>query len=326
MLGVGDLNTVPAGLPHRLVEAGAPVRDVWKVLHPDSALGPVDEPAEHARRRPIPTAAYNLSENGATSDNVLNTWRWPPHHRKKPREHDVPADAIDGRGKRLDYIFASPGDVAALGGGWVVKSARVGMVDRHPDLGCSLSDHYSVEATLVFHATKPPPPATTQAAAAQPRGNDPVANGSYLLESPTPSLHRPDLAPDAQLAAFTDPAASQDFLPGATYDEILAAVHRYVARERTQRRDRAAHFVAWVVVAVACYIAVWFSPRNFVAFLLMLLCSLGLVAGTIDGLIALLFVGSEMRALKEFEWEVMNAKAAASGGPLVVEEAGDKGW
>ncbi len=102
-----------------------------------------------------------------------------------------------------------------------------------------------------------------------------------------------------------------------------------MAREHSQRRWRGTHFAAWLAVALGCYVAVWFSPHNYVAFILMLLCSLGLVAGTVDGLIALLFMGSEIRALKEFEWEIMNAKVAASGGPpqVAAEDGGDKvGW
>ncbi len=43
----------------------------------------------------------------------------------------------------------------------------------------------------------------------------------------------------------------------------------------------------------------------------MLLSSLGLVAGVIDGLIGGLFVSGELRALKEFEWEIQNAKEQA---------------
>lgn len=45
----------------------------------------------------------------------------------------------------------------------------------------------------------------------------------------------------------------------------------------------------------------------------MLLSTLGLSAGVIDGLIGGLFVGSELRALKEFEWEIKNARGAAGG-------------
>lgn len=43
----------------------------------------------------------------------------------------------------------------------------------------------------------------------------------------------------------------------------------------------------------------------------MLLSTLGFSVGVIDGLMGLLFVGSEMRALKEFEWEVRNTRERA---------------
>lgn len=36
-------------------------------------------------------------------------------------------------------------------------------------------------------------------------------------------------------------------------------------------------------------------------------------AGILDGLIGGLFVGSEIRALKEFEWEIRNARDVAEG-------------
>jgi sphingomyelin phosphodiesterase 2 len=72
-------------------------------------------------------------------------------------------------------------------------------------------------------------------------------------------------------------------------------------------------------------VAVWWSPKNFVAFILMLVSTLGLSAGVIDGLIGGLFVGSEIRALKEFEWEICNARTAA-GGDNTLEEEGIKDW
>ncbi|KAG9569971.1 hypothetical protein KCV04_g18452, partial [Aureobasidium melanogenum] len=82
-------------------------------------------------------------------------------------------------------------------------------------------------------------------------------------------------------------------------------------RERKQRRYRLYHFGAELLIAIGCLIAVWWSPRNFVAFLLMLLSTLGLSAGVIDGLMGGLFVGSELRALREFEWEITNARTMA---------------
>ncbi|KAK1077856.1 phospholipase C type enzyme [Friedmanniomyces endolithicus] len=101
------------------------------------------------------------------------------------------------------------------------------------------------------------------------------------------------------------------YLPIETYDEILAMIATYNIRERKQRRLRLTHFVVELFVALGCFVAVWWSPHNFVAFLLMLLSTLGLSAGVLDGLMGGLFVGSEIRALKEFEYEVRNAREQA---------------
>lgn len=55
----------------------------------------------------------------------------------------------------------------------------------------------------------------------------------------------------------------------------------------------------------------WWSPRPFVSFLLTVLSTLGFGAGVIDGLIGGLFMSSEIRVLKEFEWEIGNARTRA---------------
>ena len=302
-------------------------------------------------------------------------------------------NAIDRFGKRLDYIFAGSGDITSLNGGWVVSRARVGIMMRHPQLGCSLSDHFAVEGSLTFHPLAqskslspstnlkangdgdgdgknyspkvPTPPSTT----ADPRGDDRSSADSTTENDDnsqhnarTPSTHIPphalhngtflavDANPqspapgeiftrtvstdakgfDAQLLSFTSPTHNADStLPSSVYDEILVIIRKYVRREHSQQRWRARHFWASVLVTVACLVAVWFSPHNFVAFILMLVSSLSLVAGTIDGLLALLFFKSELRALKEFEWEIMNAKAAVGGGVAPAEEevqGDERGW
>lgn len=76
VLAVGDFNMIPMSPEHQLITALAPVRDVWRVLHPDSSVGPSHHPAEQARHRPVPTAEFNIQENGAASDGPYNTWRW----------------------------------------------------------------------------------------------------------------------------------------------------------------------------------------------------------------------------------------------------------
>ncbi|KAK1059827.1 phospholipase C type enzyme [Friedmanniomyces endolithicus] len=148
---------------------------------------------------------------------------------------------------------------------WEVEDAEVGMTMRHPTLRCSLSDHFSVETTLVRRTA-----------------------GEAESER-----------------------AMSTHLPIETYDEILDMIAKYDVRERKQRRLRLTHFVVEVFIALGCFVAVWWSPHNFVAFLLMLLSTLGLSAGVLDGLMGGLFVGSELRALKEFEYEVRNAREQA---------------
>ncbi|KAI0175667.1 DNase I-like protein [Hypoxylon sp. FL1284] len=397
-VALGDFNDVPQSLAYRMFAAHAPVKDTWRVVNPDSSLGSASHELERARRRPVPTAAFNIAENGVTSNSVYNTWRWSKSQQRALRtgkaSPHIPPDTPDPRGKRIDYIFFSPqvssvpepvpGGEGSTSRGWVVKDVRVGMLARHPELGCSLSDHFSVEATLLLHTSHtsaddnsppsrrssiPPSPHSPVGGPQQQRrlSSKPESHPSTLdhhyahdhaasllalehgtyLQSPTGSETRVGARDarasfDEQLRSFfaesvdassspspapgsnshstppsprspRRPPVPYDGLPCTTYDDVLALIHGYAARERHQRRWRATHAVAWALVALACYVAVWFVPLAGVAFLLLLLSSLGLVAGALDGLLALLFFGAEVRALKEFEWEVMNAKATASG-------------
>ncbi|KAF3064756.1 Inositol phosphosphingolipids phospholipase C [Daldinia childiae] len=379
-LALGDFNDVPLSLSYRMLTAHAPIKDAWRVLNPNSSLGSAVHELERARRQPIPSAQYNIVENGVTSNSAYNTWRWSKseqralHSGKRPIV--IPPDAPDPRGKRIDYIFFSPqvsvtpgstpGATAAAAAartshdtneasrtkGWVVKDVRVGMLARHPDLGCSLSDHFSVEATLLLHTStspnlipphspsRPPspkkPPQQTQllrpSSSSSDRSNShdhaasllALEHGTYL-QSPTGSEYRVGSRLDLR-ASFDDqlrasPASPSsaarrgDGLPCTTYDEVLALIRTYSSRERTQRRWRMIHFAIWTFVVVACYVAVWFvgNVHPGVAFAFLVLSSVGFLAGAVDGLMGLLFFGGEIRSLAEFEWEIMNAKATASG-------------
>lgn len=94
----------------------------------------------------------------------------------------------------------------------------------------------------------------------------------------------------------------------------------YTQRERTQRVLRLGHFGFHIAMSIGCLVGVWWSPRNFVAFILMLLSSVGLSVGVLEGLMGGLFVGSEERALREFEWEIENARRLAKR--VIVEKQG----
>ena len=285
VLGLGDFNMLPLSFAHRLITGYASVRDAWRELHPESSIGPANDDLERKRGRNIPTAGYNLSENGATCDGVLNTWRWSKEQQKKKYKGEniiVNNSTQDPRAKRLDYIFVSdsgrlhsPSDNK-----WHVQDIKVGMTECHPSIGCSLSDHFSVEATLS-------------------RMGDPAdlrwTAGQAGLRGPIP-----------QHVAI-------DHLSPSTYDTILLMIGNYTRRERHQRHFRLLNFGISIAVAIGCFTAIWWSPRPLVAFLLIFLSTLGFGAGVLDGLIGGLFIGSELRALKEFEWEIQNAKDMAEG-------------
>ena len=288
VVGLGDFNMLPLSLAHRVITARGNVVDAWRVLHPDSSLGPATFAAEQVRKVTLPSARFNLEVNGAASDNVLNTWRWEKSLQKaqyrkgeKSPAVDMSMDTPDPHAKRLDYIFIGngrhpdPASFAASKCEWEVADMHVGMTQLHPTIHCSLSDHFSIHATL------------TRSAAA--------TVSTRHIGSQLPSQHSP--SPNG---------------PVQTYTHILTLIQIYTARELFQRKARLAHFIFWLIVSLGCLVAVWFAPRPFVSFILILMSTLGFATGVVDGLIGGLFMSSELRALKEFEWEVSNAMAVAA--------------
>ncbi|KAE8148060.1 Endonuclease/exonuclease/phosphatase [Aspergillus avenaceus] len=274
VIGLGDFNMLPSSFAHQLIRAHSPVQDAWQVIHPDSSIGAAVDPAEKKRGKPVPTAEFNLQVNGATCDGKFNTWRWSKEDQKrldKGEDVAVDKDAPCPKGKRLDYIFVGDGGYPPLfpAPRWSVESVQLGMTQRHPTLRCSLSDHFSVEAVIT-------------------RAEVDETEDNRLQQSITPNAA---LAPD-------------------TYDRIIDMIHTYVRRERSQRRWRMAHFILSVFVSIGCFIGVWWTGDHlpYVAFILVLVSTLSFGAGILDGLIGGMFVSSELRALKEFEWEVRNAK------------------
>ncbi|KAL2441198.1 Inositol phosphosphingolipids phospholipase C [Exophiala dermatitidis] len=315
VVGLGDFNMVPLSFAHVLIESRAGVRDVWRVLKPSSSIGASIDPPEMERRRRMgedetPDVNASLLAHGHTCDSVMNTWRWSKDQRKlleKGLDRLITGDDLDPKAKRLDYIFFS-----GIDKGWKVADVKVTLTERHPKLLCSLSDHFAV-FTEVKRTTKDP-------------------KASAVLEVHGALNDSKSINPSLEVAEFDDEGfdkaiskvptqyrLGQDF-----YNDILAMIHKYTLRERKQRRYRVLHFVGSALVSIGCFVAVWWSPGNFVSFILILLSSLGLMAGTVDGLIGGLFVGSELRALAEFEWEIRNALSQA-GGP-VLEDRHFRDW
>lgn len=308
VIGIGDFNMVPKSLAHRLITTHSPVQDVWLSLHPDSSIGSADDPVERMRQRPIPTAGYNILKNGATCDSILNTWRWSKDQQKQLGPNKpalgVSQERLDPRAKRLDYIFVNTKS-HSKGDNWTIKSCKVGMLSRHPRLQCSLSDHFSVEATLVNYIYAQSP---------ESKYDTNIVNGVYL-QSPSSSENR-----SSQVNSSTT------FLPLNIYDEVLSLVYKYRRREKWQRRIRLSHFAGSLVFSIACFFAVSWSSNGYSVLIITILSTLNLSAGVIDGLIGGLFIGSEIRALKEFEWEISNTRAMACGEPHIMPEEGIIDW
>lgn len=232
---------------------------------------------EGGSNRNVPTALLNLTENGITCDSPLNTWRWDKVTQKQLLKGEFVDDdeelsnVPDFKGKRLDYIFLGGAGVEARQRQqWKVETVNVGMTRRHPKLRCSLSDHFSVEATISCET---------------------LATASHTV------------------TALEE--VSKSHLPPAAYNTILGFIANNHARSHGQRTWRLLHFGVSVIASLGCFIGIWWSTHRYVSFILLLISTLGLSSGVIDGLIGGLFFSQEIRALKEWEWEVRNAKDAA---------------
>ncbi|KAL8940969.1 MAG: hypothetical protein Q9211_002016 [Gyalolechia sp. 1 TL-2023] len=332
VIGLGDFNMVPLSLAHQLITTHAPVEDMWRVLHPDSSLGAASQPAEKERGREIPNVTYNLRENGATCDSAMNTWRWSKQQQKALfRGEDITVDPTmpDPRAKRLDYIFVGNGlSPSPQSPRWRIESAKVGMTKRHPTLSCSLSDHFSVEATI----SRNPNSQMTGPDSAPGRSSNHEQTDDTALQTLTNTSLHPTLYPSK------NPSPTSSILPplftrtpspprlhsiqalsssmpaglrSKTYGEILGLIFAYRAREYRQRRLRLLHFLASIVISIICFIAIWWSDHSGISFMLVFISTLSFGAGVIDGLIGGLFMSSELRALKEFEWEIAKAQEMA---------------
>lgn len=309
VVGLGDFNMVPMSFAHVLIESRGDVVDVWRQLKPGSSVGASIDVAEADRRSRLqlatmPDVKESLHEHGHTCDTVFNTWRWNEAHRKaldKGQDREVAMSEPDPRAKRLDYIF-----FGGLNDGWKVKHAGVVLTERHPSIRCSLSDHFAVEATIVRSTsnTQPLLEVEAQGPLQRPRSDSVTADIVSMEEK--------------DLDNVVSNERTKTTIAPSFYERILAMIEKYTLRERKQRRWRLLHFIGSALFSISSFVAVWWSTYNYVAFILLLISTLGIMAGTIDGLIGGLFVGSELRALNEFEWEVRNA-LSLDGGPAVEE-------
>lgn len=298
---VGDLNSVPGSLTHRLFQHTALLRDSWQDIHGEFEGG------QEAMGLLSPEDQIALA--GTTCDSQLNTWR---------------ADRARDEAKRLDYIFYDPKHLTPA-------ACRVSFTEPVPSIG-TVSDHFAVEAELLVHpignvlsephpnlSVQQPPPtypkpdlmdAHSHSNSVNSEITSQITPGSYASgpfgnsQAIDSSIKIPPQVPLTVKAKF---APSSDDELRLLYTDILDLIESYKPTSIMQAKLRNYHFIASVIILVAMLIAVWWGAahnRAYVGFIFLLVAIVVSITGLLDGLIGFLFGRNEWRALREFESEV----------------------
>ncbi|XDG07641.1 hypothetical protein ABKA04_007256 [Annulohypoxylon sp. FPYF3050] len=326
---LGDLNTEPTSLPYRILEQFAPdMHDTW---------------LQDSLRRTQGVRADQEAwwtdadvQSGVTYGSPRNTWMWTRAQRARYREEegnstgelDFPAEVGREQAVRIDYVFASVkpdtqndpttdkvGDrkgnnSSSIQGvdGWTVKSAKVGMMDRHLVLGCSLSDHFSVEVILAFKKAKQ----VEESMRNRESVDEPTNSGSAVLA-------RPKGGSNVRINELQETMAVDELLrkPDTVglLDEIIHVLEdNGETQKRSAWRRKARLSIACIVLA-GSLAGVWVVGEAGWARLLLALA--GASASTIAALdiwANISLTSAETAALGEFEWEIRNIKRGLSEG------------
>ncbi|RGP70276.1 sphingomyelinase family [Fusarium sporotrichioides] len=289
VVALGDLNTDRHELPWYIIKTLVPtLHDTWTERSPSSDL----RTEEVQSRSDMENSNRRLqSDDGTTYGSPQNTWHWTRKQRSQYLKHHdengglaVPPDPDCSQTARIDYILASTGvqDKAMLGrddGVWMVATAKVGMLERHPILGCSLSDHFSVETTVAFQEEIPLLLSPQQSSESQ-----------KAKSVPTSGVQNTDIPSKEQVL-----------------DRILGTLHEYELVRRRRMRWRMVRLGGAGVALFGSLVGVWVV--NHVGSARFLLALAGVAATTlliIDGLGGYLSTRTETAALEEFRWEVEN--------------------
>ncbi|KAF5238841.1 hypothetical protein FANTH_10169 [Fusarium anthophilum] len=269
---------------------------------------------------------------GNTYGSPQNTWHWTRKQRSQYlKQHDengapaVPPDPDHSQAMRIDYILANTSTqnrpISGHGHGtWVVVAATLGMLERHPILGCSLSDHFSVEATLAIQEQLPPGLSQQQSSKSvlnpqwaeiiparvsleKPRPDSPMG-GSKAQDSqsrPDTEMKKPKSVPEDDLQNPHRLSKMQ------VLDGILRTLRDYELVRRRRMQWRRLRLGGAGITLLGSLVGVWAIKH--VAWARFLLALAGMVATgllTIDGLGSYLFTQAETAALEELKWEVEN--------------------
>ncbi|RYP49511.1 hypothetical protein DL768_004814 [Monosporascus sp. mg162] len=334
VIGLGDLNTEPNSLPWRILKHRAPdIYDAWFESPLQNGLLP-----ESGERDGNVRSGGASIQNGATYGSPYNTWQWTRDQRTRylsgqpdtsTSELILPPELNHSQAVRIDYVLASvapqPLDTTSLelrggngtqntnvarnDGVWVVKAAKVGMQDRHPTLGCSLSDHFSVEVTLALQQQQKGPDNGVPARS----GPDVPTNSRQTTYG---NVHAQDV--NVASADFTSVLGNLPAVKNAevTLDEVIRVLDDYeLARQRRGWWGKVRLGVAGTVL-IGSLAGVWaVNGLGWARLLLGITGALALAFTILDGYGGLLFNLAESAALRELAWEVNNVKERCSNDP-----------
>lgn len=334
---LGDLNTEPTSLPYRILQQFAPdIHDTW-----------LQDSLRRTQGVRADQEAWWTDadvQSGVTYGSPRNTWMWTRTQRARYREEEsnstgevnFPADVGREEAARIDYVFASvqpdavpcnrktaendlptdgfgdkKGDNSSITqdvDGWTVKSAKVGMMDRHPVLGCSLSDHFSVEVTFAFKKSK-----QVEGSMRTPEPVDePTNSGSGVLTRPQEgsesNVHINELQETVAVDELLRKPDTVGFL-----DEILHVLEDNGEMQKRSAWRRKARLIMACMVLAGSLAGVWVvGEPGWARLLLALAGASASTTAALDIWANVSMTSAETAALGEFEWEVRNIKRGLS--------------
>ncbi|CAG8452531.1 10014_t:CDS:2 [Acaulospora morrowiae] len=135
VIAAGDFNSEPDTLVYKLVVQHGQMTDAWQSQHP-STPGSVSTTSINQQTGLTGfDANAAIAQKGITCNSPINTWS-KRTLKQATRDRDA--------GSRLDYIFYRKTSRFWCSG------SRVVFTEKIPELGCSYSDHFGVEATFTL--------------------------------------------------------------------------------------------------------------------------------------------------------------------------------
>lgn len=274
VIQVGDLNSEPGTLPHRLFTTEGGLDDLWTLMHPK--VYTKDDIATML-------AIEQIEKAGVTCDLVANTWR-----ANRPLE-----DAC-----RLDYAFIDTSYITP-------KRGQVQFIDRVPGLGCLYSDHFAyfveVEVADYDSSVVSRVRSDSYGAARAARANRDIISPT-VHKFPTTQVKKDEFRDlRARVAVYKDLLKE------------ISTYRRFTIPYQLLWRKQHFFSLMGIVVALHLMVLFTLTMDSVTMALTMLLAVVVGILGVINGLIWGLGIRAELRSLQEVHQQVKDKLNAIKG-------------